>query len=156
MAHWKSAVAALAFAVASGAAQAGTIVVDAPYARVLTALSKSGAAFLEIRNTAATPDRLIGAQTDAAAMAELHTHVEGENGVMRMVPVRGGIPIPAHGKTLLARGGDHIMLMGLKRPLKQGDVIHLTLDFEKAGRVPVDVPVDNQRKGPMAKMKMDH
>jgi copper(I)-binding protein len=49
----------------------------------------------------------------------------------------------------------HVMLMGLKHPLKQGDVVHLTLTFQTAGAVAVDVPVDNTRKGPMARMKMD-
>ena len=145
---------AAAFALAAAAAHAGDIVIKAPYARVSTPMSKSGAAFFEIENKGAVADRLIGVQSDAAAVTQLHTHEAGAGGVMRMVEVKGGIAVPAHGTAMLARGGDHVMLMGLKAPLKQGDVIHLTLEFQKAGKVRVDVPVDNSRKGPMAKMKM--
>jgi copper(I)-binding protein len=55
------------------------------------------------------------------------------------------------------RGGDHIMLMGLTRAFKDGDMIHLTLTFEHAGVVDVDVPVDNARTGaPMDHSKMNH
>ena len=54
--------------------------------------------------------------------------------------------IPAHGSHALARGGDHVMLLGLTRQLNDGDTVALTLTFEKAGEVKVDVPVDLQRK----------
>ncbi|GHE04837.1 hypothetical protein U879_02210 [Defluviimonas sp. 20V17] len=138
----------------AGAVQAGAIVIKAPYARVSTPMSKSAAAFMEIENSGADADRLIGVTADVSAVAELHTHEESAGGVMRMVEVKGGILVPAHGSSLLARGGDHVMLMGLKHPLKQGDVVHLTLSFQRAGAVEVDVPVDNTRQGPMAPMKM--
>lgn len=154
MAFVKSLLLSCAVVGLAGAVQAGGIVIKDPYARVSTQMSKSGAAFMEIENSGDTADRLIGVRTDAAAVAELHTHEEGAGGVMRMIEVKGGIPVPAHGVALLARGGDHVMLMGLKHPLKQGDVVHLTLTFQTAGAVAVDVPVDNTRKGPMAPMKM--
>ena len=134
-------------------ALAGDITVKDPYARVSSAISKSGAAFMEIDNSGATPDRLISVTSDAAKVAELHTHVEGANGVMMMRAVPEGFPVAAHGKHMLARGGDHVMLMGLTKPLKEGDVIHITLTFEKAGKITVEVPVDNTREGPIAKMK---
>lgn len=140
----------------AGAVQAGDIVIKDPYARVSTKMSKSGAAFMEIENAGDAGDRLIGARSDVSAVTELHTHIEGDGGVMRMVEVKQGFAVPAHGKALLARGGDHVMLMGLKHPLKQGDVVHLTLIFQNAGEVAVEVPVDNTRQGPMAKMKMSN
>ncbi|WP_102225038.1 copper chaperone PCu(A)C [Acidimangrovimonas sediminis] len=146
-----AAVLAAVIATASGVlpAFAGEIIVTDAYARVSTPMSKSGAAFMEIRNAATTPDRLVGATADAAAVTELHTHKEGANGVMSMLRV-DAIAVPADGVAMLARGGDHLMLMGLKHPLKQGDVVHVTLEFEHAGKVAVDVPVDLERKGPMA------
>jgi hypothetical protein len=90
----------------------------------------------------AADDRLIAAATDAAERAELHTHVEDPSGMMQMLNVPEGFAIPAQGRRDLARGGDHVMLMGLTRPLKDGDRIALTLTFERSGPVTLDVPVD--------------
>ena len=63
------------------------------------------------------------------------------NGVMKMRPVEGGLVIDP-GKTVkLAPGGYHLMMMDLKNPLKQGDKLAITLEFEKAGKVPVSFDV---------------
>jgi hypothetical protein len=114
------------------------------YARASAA---SGAVFLVIENHQADDDRLIAVSADAvAAKVELHTHKEDANGVMQMMAVSDGLLVPGEGSHALARGGDHVMLMGLKGPLNTGDVISLTLTFEKAGVVTVEVPVDNDRK----------
>ena len=115
------------------------------YARSASPMAKSGAAFLVIRNTDDTADRLIGVASDAAAKTELHTHIAGENGVMRMVHVEEGFELPAGGMIEMKRGAEHVMLMGLTAPLSQGDTIALTLVFEKAGEMTIDVPVDNAR-----------
>ena len=145
-----AATAAAAFALP---ALAGTIVVKDAYARASTPISKSGAAFMVIENTGEAPDRLVGASTDIAAVAELHTHKQAADGVVKMVAVPEGFPIPAHGMHALKRGGDHVMLMGLKEPLTQGRSFGLTLTFEKAGKVTVTVPVDLTRGAGM-KMNM--
>lgn len=68
---------------------------------------------------------------------------------MKMLHVPEGFAVPALGFHTLARGGDHVMLMGLKSALKNGDVIDLTLTFEKAGAVAVQAVVDNDRKPQM-------
>ena len=120
-------------------------IVDA-YARASAMMSKSGAAFMVIENHGAADDRLVAAASDVAELVELHTHKEDANGVMQMVKVEEGFAIPAHGSHALARGGDHVMLLGLTRQLNDGDTMALTLTFEKAGEVKVDVPVDLQRK----------
>lgn len=125
-------------------AQDGLVIVD-PYARVAGPATKAGAVFMVIENHAAADDRLVGATTDAAVRAQLHRHVAGDGGIMRMIHVEEGFPIPAGGVHHLARGGDHVMLTGLARPLTQGDRLTLTLRFEKAGEVTVEVPVDNDR-----------
>jgi hypothetical protein len=65
---------------------------------------------------------------------------------MQMMHVPEGFAIPAGGEHALARGGDHVMLMGLTREVADGDVINLTLVFEKAGEIVVEAPVDNARK----------
>ena len=122
------------------------ITVSDAYVRSSTPASKSGAVFMVLSNGGDTEDRLIGASTDAADRAELHTHLQDGNGVMRMVEVKDGIAIPAGGTHALARGGDHVMLMGLSPPLVQGEEITMTLTFEAAGKVEITVPVDSERR----------
>ncbi|MEO1604094.1 MAG: copper chaperone PCu(A)C [Pseudomonadota bacterium] len=128
------------------AAHAQDVAVDDAYARSATERSVTGAAFMTLVNTTDRADRLIAAQTDAAKRVELHTHLEDGDGVMRMIEVEDGFAIPANGTHMLKRGGDHIMLMGLNRPLLQDEVIAITLTFEQAGEVTIEVPVDNLRK----------
>ena len=124
------------------------------YARASAA---SGAVFFEIENHQADDDRLIAASAAAVAdRVQLHTHKEDANGVMQMMHVPEGFVVPANGTHALERGGDHVMLMGLKAPLNTGDVISLTLTFERAGTITVEVPVDNDRKPPMAGGAMGH
>ena len=106
----------------------------------------SGAVFLTITNPDATDDRLLSATTDAAEMAMLHTSMMDANGVMSMPELAGGVVIPAGGAHALARGGDHIMLMGLTAPLKDGDTLRLILTFELAGPIALDVVIDNKRQ----------
>ena len=125
------------------------------YARISAGASSAGAAFFVMHNTSATADRLIEVRADAAQVAELHTHSEDANGVMSMGKIEAGIPLAAGEVHELARGGDHVMLMGLTRDLQDGDVIRLTLVFEVAGEITIDVPVDNARK-PGDAMEMDH
>ncbi|MGV6810626.1 MAG: copper chaperone PCu(A)C [Brevirhabdus sp.] len=128
---------------------AGEIMIRDAYARTATKMSKSGAAFMVIMNNTDEDDRVIEARSDVAKRVELHTHIDAGNGVMQMREVEGGFPVEAGSMRHLQRGGDHVMLMGLTRPLEQGDVISVTLVFEKAGEVVVDVPVDLERKGGM-------
>ncbi len=138
------------------AAQATDMMVHDAYLRSSTAQSTSGAAFMMVMNHSAVDDRLIGASSDVADKVELHTHMEDANGVMRMSAIEGGVPIAANEEHVFQRGGDHLMFMGLKRPLEQGETIKVTLEFEKAGEVDIDVVVDQDRKPMEGQMKMDH
>ena len=131
----------------------GGITVSDPYARASTMMSTSGAAFMVIENHAAADDRLVSAASDIAERVELHTHVADANGVMQMIEVPEGFVIPAGGSHALQRGADHVMFLGLTRPLAQGDIIPVTLTFETAGEVLVEVPVDLERKPMQGQMK---
>lgn len=144
-----AAAAAVAFALP---AFAGEITVQDPYARTSSMMSKSGAAFMVFHNAATEDDRLVAAASDVAERVELHTHKEDANGVMQMLEVEDGFVIPAGGAHALARGGDHVMFLGMTRALKQGDTVTLTLTFEKAGEMTIDVPVDLERKPMHGKM----
>jgi periplasmic copper chaperone A len=145
------------FALSTGqmASAADIVEIEEPYVRVSGVSAKSGAVFMTILNPSTQDDRLVSVTTDIAERAELHTHTEDANGVMRMGEVTEGFPIPATEAHALDRGGDHIMLLGLTRALKQGDMVTLTLTFEKSGDITVEVPVDNER-APGAHGKMDH
>ncbi len=135
----------LALVLAAAPALADGMRVEDAYVRVSGPAAQSGAIFLQVLNETGADDRLIGAETQAAARAELHTHQENAQGVMRMVHVEDGFPVAA-GETLsLERGGRHVMLMGLTAPLAEGDTVPLTLHFEGAGTVDLSVPVDNTR-----------
>lgn len=100
----------------------------------------NSAAYMVIRNTGAAADRLVAARSDVAKTVEIHTVVE-ENGMMQMRPVEGGIEIPAGGEVTLKPGGYHVMLIGLTRDMKAGENMQLTLQFEKAGEVPVTAAI---------------
>lgn len=138
-------VAAMAMGFGAAAWAEGIVVEDA-YARASTPTAKSGAAFMVLMNTSDQDDRLIGAKSDVAARVELHTHREIADGVMKMMEVEEGFAIPAGGTHMLARGGDHVMFMGLNEPFADGDTVAVTLVFEHAGEVAVEIPVDLNRK----------
>lgn len=118
--------------------------VDNAYARFMPG-AMAGAAFMTIENQMTEDDRLISAASDIAEKVELHTHKQGTDGTMQMVHVPEGFVIPAQGMHELKRGGDHVMFMGLKKIPADGTTVHLTLTFEKAGVMELDVPVDSKR-----------
>ena len=136
---------AAALVIALPAFAGSEITVTDAYARSSGMSAKAGAAFMTILNSSGEDDRLVTVHTGAAKLAQLHTNIEGEGGVMQMRRVESGFAIPARGKHVLARGGDHIMLMGLIRPLIDGESLTLTLIFEKAGEITITVPVDLKR-----------
>ncbi|GGE47501.1 copper chaperone PCu(A)C [Actibacterium pelagium] len=120
------------------------IMINDAYAR--SSSPKAGAAFMVIENTGPEGDRLIAAASDVAMRVELHTHKIDANGVAKMMEVEEGFPIAAGESHALARGGDHVMFMGLKEPFKNGEVLTVTLTFEKAGDMTIEIPVDLDRK----------
>lgn len=124
-------------------AEDGIVVLDA-YARFLPG-AKAGAIYLTIENRTGVEDRLIAAQTDLAEMADLHRSAMAADGMMTMEPLTDGLPVAAAGQTVLATGGDHIMVMGLRANPADGDMIPLALTFRDAGTITLEVPVDNRR-----------
>lgn len=115
------------------------------YARASTAMSQSGAAFMELSNPGSTECRLVGAKSDAAERVELHTHQEDDAGVMRMIEVEEGFAIPAGETHQLDRGGDHLMFLGLTRAFAHGDEIDIDLIFEDGTTLSTTIPVDLER-----------
>jgi hypothetical protein len=115
------------------------VAIDNPWARATAPGAKVAGGYMMIRNSAAAPDRLIGAASPAAARVELHVHMrEGE--VMKMREVKG-YDVPAKGAFELKPGGAHLMFMEIKRPFTEGEKVPVTLKFERAGEVKVDFHV---------------
>ena len=125
---------------------AGQIMISDAYARSSGPLAKAGAAYMRLMNHSDESDRLIGVQSDIAKKTELHSHLEDDNGVMKMVRIDEGIKIGPMKDHSLAPGGEHIMFMGLKEPFETGKIIPIKLLFEKAGEVGIEVIVDQDRK----------
>ncbi len=134
------------------AAQTATIAVDHPWARA--SIGQVGVVYMTLKNTGTIDDRLVAAATPVAAQAQLHISVNN-NGVMSMRPL-AAIELKAHGQTVLQPDGMHLMLTGLKHPLKAGQRFPLTLTFAKAGSLTVTVPVMKvgSMGGSMGGMKM--
>lgn len=103
-----------------------------------------GAVYVAIENKGKADDRLVGAFTDHAAMAMVHQN-ELVNGVARM-RMAGEINIPAGNRIQMVPGGTHIMLEGLRAPLRTGDRFDLVLRFRKAGEKTVKVTVEDAEK----------
>jgi hypothetical protein len=132
--------AVLASGASAGDFKVGAITVEGPWARASAGPARNGAAFMTLSNAGTADDKLIAAASSGVSTKdELHTHIR-EGDIMRMRPV-DAIDVPAGGVTQLKPGGFHVMLMGLKAPLKEGETFPLTLTFEKSGEVTVDVTV---------------
>jgi periplasmic copper chaperone A len=116
------------------------VTVAHPWARATPGGAKVGGAYLEIKAAAGTGDRLIAAKSPVAGSAELHNHIM-EKGIARMRRVEA-IIVPAGKSVVLEPGGYHLMLTDLKAPLKEGDLLKLTLVFEKAGEIEVEATVE--------------
>jgi copper(I)-binding protein len=134
-------------------AQGPGIAVEQAWSRATAQGASTGAVYLTLKN-GGPADRLVAASAPVAERVELHS-MAMEGGVMRMRAL-SVIEVPAQGTVELKPGGLHLMLVGLKQPLREGERYELTLKFEKTGivRVPVTIaplgathPSDTHHKG---------
>lgn len=130
----------LGHAAAAMPVQVGGLAIDHVWSRSTAAQMPTGVVYLTVENRGKIADKLLSASTAVAAETQIH-RTSMDNGVMRMRPVAGGVALPA-GKTVkFAPGGLHLMLMGLKAPLKVGEPFRLKLHFAHSGDVDVEVTV---------------
>jgi periplasmic copper chaperone A len=128
------------------------VTVAHPWARATPGGSTIGVAYLEIKTAAGVADRLVSVASPAAGRAELHTHIM-DGDVMRMRRV-DEVALKPGAEVVFGPHGNHVMLIDLKAPLKEGDLIKLTLNFEKAGAIDVEATVEPI--GAMGPHGMDH
>ncbi|MEW6703958.1 MAG: copper chaperone PCu(A)C [Pseudomonadota bacterium] len=134
-----AALAAFAQTHAAGSAQAGNLKASGAWARVTVPGQTAGGAFVVLHNAGPAADRLIGGSTPVAQRVELHEMtMQGDVMKMREIPA---IELPAGRSVELKPGGLHLMFMGLKAPMKTGDKVPVTLKFEKAGEMKLELPV---------------
>lgn len=120
----------------------GPLKIDHPWTRATPAGAKVAGGYLTIQNTGAVPDRLVGGASEIAGRVEIH-EMAVKDGIMTMRPLPSGLDLQPGGKAELKPGGYHIMFMDLKRPLKEGESVKGTLQFEKAGSVAVEFAVQS-------------
>src|ERR1700712_2202275 len=120
--------------------KAGDLVISQAWSRATPGGAKIAGGYLTSENKGTAADRLIGGSGDIAGKVEVH-EMAMNNGVMTMRALDKGLAIEP-GKTVkLAPGGYHLMMFDLKGPLKQGDKVPVTLQFEKAGKVTLSLDV---------------
>ena len=133
---WLQGAALALWAVGAGA---GGLDIREGYVRELPPGQTTSAAFMRLVNSGVKPVTIVSASSSVAARAEIHA-TRQRDGLMRMAPV-GRVPVPAHGDVALAPGGYHLMLIDLKRPLKAGDQVDVTLRDDQGGVYSVNLPV---------------
>ena len=131
---------------------AGDLTISGAFTRATLPNAPVGGGYLTIANKGAADDRLVSVSTPAAGKAEIH-EMKMEGDVMKMNALPDGLVIPAGGTVTLEPGGYHLMFMDLRGPFVEGTSVPVTLTFEKAGAVEVQLPVGSPAaKGPA----MDH
>jgi len=135
-----------------GSATLGDLAITGAFSRATLPNAPVGGAYLNITNNGAADDRLVSVSSPAAGVSQIH-EMKMDGDVMKMNALPDGLVIPAGQTVKLEPGGYHLMLMELTGPLVEGQSITVTLTFEKAGAVDVQVPVGS----PAAKAPaMDH
>ena len=113
--------------------------IEGAYARASIPNVPNSAAFFVIKNNSDKDIAITSANSDIAEKNELHTHIK-ENQMMKMMKIEK-LVVPAKSSLELKSGGDHVMLMGLKKELKVGDEINLELSFSDGDKKSIKVPV---------------
>ncbi len=125
-----------------------------PWAREIPPGLTTSAGFLGMKNTGNTEHKLVAAESANTGMVELHTHIN-DNGVMRMRPVEN-IPVAPGSTTTLQPGGLHLMLMMIKKPLKAGEKMAITLEFEDGSKKDIEAEVRHFSMENMKHKNMGH
>lgn len=142
--------AGLLFSAGVLAGAADNVAVQDPYVRLAPPNAPATGAFMVIKNNGDKDIKVVKAANPVSKVTELHTHLN-EGGVMKMRPVQA-IDIKAKGEAVLKPGGLHVMLIDLKAPMKEGDVVPITLTFDDGSSKQVDAKVVRPMPAGMAPM----
>lgn len=131
----------------------GNLEIDHPWAKATVPGQPVAGGFMKIVNGGSEPDRLLKVTSSVSDMIQIH-EMKVENGVMKMGEIPGGIEIAPGAAVELKPGGLHVMFMGIKAQLKEGEVVKAVLTFEKAGDLEVEFQVDAANKSGDQKHQM--
>ena len=123
-----------------GVVHLGSLNISAPFTRATLPNAPVGGGFVSIENTGAEADRLVSATSPAAKVVQIH-EMAMEGDVMKMRELTDGLEIPAGETVTLSPGGLHLMFMSLNQAFVEGETVPVTLVFEKAGSVELELPV---------------
>lgn len=146
--------ASLLFSAGVFAGAADQVAVHDPYVRLAPPNAPATGAFMVIRNNGDKDVKVLKADNPLSKATELHTHLN-EGGVMKMRPVPA-IDIKAKGEAVLKPGGLHIMMIDLKAPMKEGDVVPITLSFDDGSSKKVEAKVVRPMAAGMPMMEHKH
>lgn len=138
---------------ASFAADARLMIHD-PYVRLAPPGAQVTGAYMVISNAGGTDRKLLKAESTVAKTVELHNHIN-ENGVMKMRQVPS-IDVKANAQAELKPGSYHIMLINMKKALKEGDSVAITLSFDDGSKQQIEAPVRKLQTTLPADKSMDH
>lgn len=124
----------------------GSLRIEQPWSRATAPGAPVGVGYFVLVNEGAVDARLVGGASPVAGRVMLHRSVEAD-GTARMEHQHHGVVVPAGGRVAFAPGGYHLMLMQLQRPLEKGDRVPVTLEFERAGTVEVELEVKGLTAG---------
>jgi len=119
------------------------IVIEKAWVRQPPPVADTAAGYMSLRNDGDHPVEIVTIDSDVSAAAEIHTmRMQGNMMHMRQLPK---VTIPAHGTLELSPGGMHLMLIGLKHPLQDGQQVHITLHFADGGQLKIQAQVRDMR-----------
>jgi copper(I)-binding protein len=119
----------------------GAIQIGNPWSRATPSSAPTAGGYMTLTNKGTEPDRLIAVESEAAGRVELH-QMTMDGAIMRMRQLENGVALAPGATVELKPGGNHVMFMQLKAPLKKGEHVPIVLVFEKAGRIAVDMQVE--------------
>jgi copper(I)-binding protein len=122
--------------------EAGSVLIEHPTVNPTPAGSSATAGYMTLLNRGRTPDRLVSAASPLAERVEIHETYVGAGGMVGMRTLSGGLVVPPNGRAVLSPAGLHLMITGLRQPLRQGEALPLTLHFERGGRVEILASVE--------------
>lgn len=154
MKHLSLFAASLLFSAGVFAGAADHVSVQDPYVRLAPPNAPATGAFMVIKNNGDKDVKVLKADNPLSKVTELHTHLN-EGGVMKMRPVPA-IDIKAKGEVALKPGGLHVMMIDLKAPMKEGDVVPITLTFDDGSSKQVDAKVVRPMAAGMPAMEHKH
>lgn len=138
-----------------GSWKLGDIVVEQAWARLAPGGAGTGSVYLTVHNKSGQDDLLLAVDSNDAESTAVYS-TEVKDGVVSMNPMPLGVNLPSHGEVVMRPGGIHIMMMGVSKDAKVGDLLPVKMVFRDAGSLDFEVPVVPLGAGDPAETHVKH